>query len=143
MLRGLKNFKSDSYKVIDDKIFYKEGDGLSALIHHGYRTIFAYYHEHFVNQEISYESFRKMISMNLIIAHFSYSRLPTYFDSILGVTGTLQHISKGQKRIMEDEYGVKKTYIMPSIYGLNSKRVVEFEKVHSLKLYSAIVKNIE
>ncbi len=23
MLRGLKNFKSDSYKVIDDKIYYK------------------------------------------------------------------------------------------------------------------------
>jgi hypothetical protein len=44
---------------------------------------------------------------------------------------------------MEEEYGVKKTYIMPSIYGLNSKRVVEFEKVHSLKLYAAIVKNIE
>ena len=81
--------------------------------------------------------------MNLIIAHFSYSRLPTYFDSILGVTGTLQHISKGQKRIMEEEYGVKKSYIMPSIYGLNSRRIVEFEKVHSLKLYAAIVKNIE
>jgi len=31
---------------------------------------------------------------------------------------------------------------MPSIYGLNSRRVVEFEKVHSLKLYSAIVANI-
>ena len=44
MLRGLKNFKSDSYKVIEDKIYYKEGDGLSSIIHHGYRTIFAYYH---------------------------------------------------------------------------------------------------
>lgn len=84
-----------------------------------------------------------MISINLIIANFSYSRLPTYFDSILGVTGTLQHISKGQKRIMEEEYGVKKTYIMPSIYGLNSKRKVAFERVHNLKLYSAIVRNIE
>lgn len=23
MLRGMKNFKSDSYKVLEDKIFYK------------------------------------------------------------------------------------------------------------------------
>lgn len=44
MIRDLFNFKNDTYSVIKDKIYYKEGDGLSDKIHYGYRTIFAYYH---------------------------------------------------------------------------------------------------
>jgi hypothetical protein len=35
--------------------------------------------------------------INLVIASFSYSLLPTYFNSILGVTGTLASMSNGQK----------------------------------------------
>jgi hypothetical protein len=44
MIRDLSNYKNDTYTVVDGKIFYKEGDGLSDKIHYGYRTIWAYYH---------------------------------------------------------------------------------------------------
>jgi hypothetical protein len=54
--------------------------------------------------------------INLIIASFSYSKLPEYFCSILGVTGTLVSMSQGQRRILTHDFGVKKQFVQPSIY---------------------------
>jgi hypothetical protein len=42
-----------------------------------------------------------MIAINLIIGHFSYAKLPTYFESILGVTGTLKAMNKCQQKILQ------------------------------------------
>ena len=44
MIRGLAKYQTDVYTVLNGKIYYKEGDGLSDKIHFGYRTIFSYYH---------------------------------------------------------------------------------------------------
>ena len=89
MVRDIQSYTSDIYSLIDGKIYYKEGDGLSNKIHYGYRTIFSYYHEHYINKQVSFPELKNQIAINLVAASFSYDRLPGYFNSILGVTGTL------------------------------------------------------
>lgn len=53
MVRDLKSYKEDVYTLIDGKIFYKSGDSLTDKVHYGYRTIFSYYHEHFISKRIN------------------------------------------------------------------------------------------
>ena len=45
MLVDLTNFRHD-YIVHNDRIAYKEQDGISCNITYGYKTLFAYYYEH-------------------------------------------------------------------------------------------------
>ncbi len=49
MVRDLNTYKDDKYMWSDGKIFYKSGDSITDKIHYGYRTIFSYYHEQFIN----------------------------------------------------------------------------------------------
>jgi hypothetical protein len=77
-----------------------------------------------------------------MVAAFSYAKLPEYFTTILGVTGTLEAMSNGQKRILETKFGVKKRYIQPSIYPA-SNRKVKFERCYYNKLFGEIVKDID
>lgn len=44
MIRGVKNFSNDNYRVVNDRIYYRENDGLSSAVHHGYNTIYSYFH---------------------------------------------------------------------------------------------------
>ncbi len=53
MIRDLLSFKEDKYSLIDGKIFYKEGDGLSDKTHYGYKTVFSYYNEYYELKRIS------------------------------------------------------------------------------------------
>lgn len=46
MIRDLVNYKNDVYSLVDRRIHYKEGDGLSDKIRYGYRTAFSYLHEY-------------------------------------------------------------------------------------------------
>lgn len=103
MIRGLTNFNKDeaNRSVINNKIYYREGDGLSDKVHYGYKTIFAYYYEHTVTKLINFSEMDNQIFLNLIVASFSYSKLPQFFQSILGVTGTLDSMSNGQIDILE------------------------------------------
>lgn len=54
IIKGLLSYKNDKYTIKegDDKIYYKQGDGLSNIIHHGYKTIFSYYYECKVTKRI-------------------------------------------------------------------------------------------
>lgn len=134
MVRDLGNYKEEVYSLIDGEIYYKTGDSLTNKIHYGYRTVFNYYHEFYINKRISKDQFEKHVSINLIIASFSYSKLPSYFSSILGVTGTLDCMSDKQKKILTDKFGVKRTFVQPSIYPPN-RRVVKFSKCSEDKLF--------
>jgi hypothetical protein len=58
-----------------------------------------------------------------MVAAFSYAKLPEYFTSILGVTGTLDAISDGQMKILRNKFGVNKIFIQPSIYPASNKTV--------------------
>lgn len=53
MVRDLKTYKDDSYTLENGRIFYKAGDSLTDKIHYGYRTIFSYYHEYYINKSIT------------------------------------------------------------------------------------------
>ena len=142
MIRDLVSYKNDAYTVQNGRIYYKEGDGLSDKIHYGYRTIWAYFHENRINNKVSINDLSKQLFNNLIVAGFSYSKLPFYFQSILGVTGTLESMSDGQKEILRKEFGVNKMYVQPSIYP-PSNRVISFKRCYNGKIYEEIVKSIE
>ena len=121
MIIGARNYKHD-YLVHNDKIVYKDQDGISDQISYGFKTIFAYMYEHFQKKQISETSMEKALELNLIIAEFSYALLPKYFRSILGVTGTLEDMSEFKKSQLKNEYDVKKKYIIPSVYGRVDER---------------------
>lgn len=89
MMRDLAGYQNDVYTLINGKIYYKEGDGLSDKIRYGYRTLFSYLHEYEINKQINLSDITPHIAIYFAVASFSYSLLPTYFESILGVTGTL------------------------------------------------------
>lgn len=142
MIRGLINFNKDRNErtVKDNRIFYKEGDGLSSKVHFGYRTIFAYYYEYNEAKTIDIEGFNNQIFISLIVASFSYSYLPRLFESILGVTGTLKSMSAPQQEFLYEDYGVKRQFVLPSIYP-ESNRKIRFQSVPNIKLYKALVES--
>ncbi|ETO00571.1 hypothetical protein RFI_36869, partial [Reticulomyxa filosa] len=72
MLNDIQKFESHGYQVSNDKIGYKEQDTICYNVRYGYKTLFAYYHEHEQNK-ISDESFRKNIFMSFQIGNFSYA----------------------------------------------------------------------
>ncbi len=108
MIRDFISYSKDVYNVnpTNERIYYKEGDGQSDKIHYGYRTIWAYFHECRINKKVSEANLSKQLFINLIVAGFSYSELPSYFSSILGVTGTLTCMSNPQRQILKSVFGV-------------------------------------
>lgn len=128
ILRDLNLYLDDTYNVINEKIFYKEGDGLSDKIHYGYRTMWAYYHEFYKTKRVKKNELINQSVLNLVIANFSYSKLPDYFHTILGVSGTLESMSYGLKEILNNNFQVKRQFVQPSIYP-PSNRTVCFRKI--------------
>ena len=97
MLADLCDFKHD-YLVHHDKIAYKEQDGISFDVVYGYKTLFAYYHEH-ERQNVSKASLDANIFIGIRCGSFSYAEIPKRFQFILGVTGTLQTLSGAEKKV--------------------------------------------
>jgi hypothetical protein len=44
------------------------------------------------------------LQISLMAAEFSYAMLPNYFQTILGVTGTLEVLPKYKKKQLRDRY---------------------------------------
>ena len=87
MVAGALAYKHD-YFLIDKKLVYKDNDTISPNISYGYKTVFANIYEHSRNN-VSYDNLTEALQITLMIAEFSYAKLPNYFQTILGVTGTL------------------------------------------------------
>ncbi len=49
--------------------------------------------------------------------------LPGYFDSILGVTGTLEVLPQYKKKQLKGKYGIEDQYAIPSAFGTNKRRI--------------------
>lgn len=124
MISDLKVFKQHDYVVKDGKIGYKEQDGISFNIRYGYQTLFAYFYENELGN-VTNEELQNQIRMGVECGRFSYAEVPHTFQSILGVTGTLQALSVPQKDLVENIYNIKKQSIIPSVYGVNQ---LEFSK---------------
>jgi len=122
MLADINTFDSPKYVVKNDKIGYKEGDQITYSATVGYKTLFAYYFEHHVNNVISANSLNHVIAMYLKCGAFSYAEVPKRFNVIMGVTGTLRHLSVPERKTMDEKYGLKVHTYMPSLFGPNKNR---------------------
>jgi hypothetical protein len=98
MILGCRGVDHD-YVVRDDLIQYRDQDGISSEISYGFQTLFAYLKELDKNR-ITPSSVERALKLSLIIAEFSYAFLPTYFRSIIGVTGTYENMSGHKKKYM-------------------------------------------
>ncbi len=77
MLVDVSNFNHD-YLVQNDRIAYKELDGISFNVVYGYKTLFAYYHEH-EQGKISKNSLNEYIGIIIKCGSFSYKEIPNEF----------------------------------------------------------------
>jgi hypothetical protein len=119
ILTDLKSFESHEYVAKDDKIGYKEQDNIVFDTSYGYKTLFAYFLEN-EKGTISTASLNRNINILIRLGSFSYAEVPLKFNSILGVTGTLETLSAPEKNIIENVYNIKFKTIIPSCYGRNN-----------------------
>ena len=87
MLQDVRVFKDHKYDVVDDRIGYKEQDGMSFTATYGYQTMFAYYQEH-EKGEITQASRDQQVSLSINCGMFSYAEIPKMYNCVMGVTGT-------------------------------------------------------
>lgn len=102
---------------VRSRIGYKEFDGIFYSTVTSY-TMFAYFKEH-ENGNITEAALDCNIYISGNCGKFSYAALPKMYDSILGVSGTLQELNKSQKKVLREEYNVKRATYLPSVYGSN------------------------
>jgi hypothetical protein len=119
MISSMYTFESHKYVVKDDKIGYMYQDEINFTISHGYNTLFAYLSEN-EKGNISNQSLNNNLGILIRIGSFSYAEIPLQnFNSIIGVTGTLDSLNKSQLEIIQG-YEIKHTTYMPSVYGRNN-----------------------
>ncbi|ETO12035.1 hypothetical protein RFI_25340 [Reticulomyxa filosa] len=132
MLNDVQKFAGHGYQVSNDKIGYKEQDSICYNIRYGYKTLFAYYHEHEQNK-ISKESLEKNKFLSFQIGSFSYAEVPKGFSCIMGVSGTLKTLSPPEQTVVEKDYKICKHTYMPSLFGENSFIFVEKNDIMIVK----------
>jgi len=119
ILLDLYNFESHQYFAINNKIGYKDNDQVVYNIRYGYKTVFAYFKE-FENGKITRESLEENIGITIKCCDFSFSEIPKMFDYIFGVSGTVEILGVGQKKMVSNEYDIKRYTILPSVFGRNN-----------------------
>ena len=124
------------YLVKDRQIMYRYQDGTSDKKHEGYKTMWAYYHEYHKNI-VSQADQAHLAEHTGIMVHcgaFSYAEMlrdKCVFAHIIGFTGTLETLSRAEKAIMRDVFGIERYSYMPSAYGPNQ---LTFEENASVKV---------
>lgn len=85
---------------------------------------------------------KEALSIELVIAEFSYANLPNFFKHIIGVTGTLRAMPIVKKAILRDDYKIKDSIIVPSSFGRNALLDYKYfqveEKDHFMKIKERI-----
>eukprot|EP00808_Paulinella_micropora_P009073 g28382.t1 len=128
MLSALQNFKEPKYSLTKTEagqvlIGYEKFGTVHTEVNYGYKTQWAYFHELEQGQDIkgarlSHRTVQDKVGMNVYCGAWSYAAVPKErFDGMLGVTGTLDCMSKYEKVIVKDEYGINTQTITPSIFG--------------------------
>jgi len=125
ILNDLDNFESHQYFVLNNKIGYKENNEIIYNLRYGYKTIFAYFKEHEIGK-ITKESLEENIGLNIKCTDFSYSEIPKLFDYKFGVSATVETLGENQKKMIANEYGIKKYSIIPSVFGKNNLQFNKF-----------------
>ena len=113
-----------------DQIGYKEQDTISFNIAYGYTTIFSYFLEN-ERKNITNQSLEDHLGILIKTGSFSFSEIPkTYYNFIMGVTGTLETLGEIQKNILKESYNITKYTIMPSVFGKNNRKFNAKDDVH-------------
>ncbi|CAM2727660.1 unnamed protein product [Rotaria socialis] len=128
MIADVQSFESHNYVVKNDKIGYIEQDNIVYNVIYGYKTLFAYYHEH-EQGNISKESLNDNISIRIKCGSFSYAEIPLQFKYIMGVTGTLETLSDPEKKVIRNDYKIVKDTFAPSVFGVNNLRFIERDDI--------------
>ncbi|CAF0898623.1 unnamed protein product [Adineta steineri] len=119
MLFDVRNFQSHDYTVKNGQIAYIEQDNVVYNVSYGYKTLFAYLHEHEKSNEINKATVEKNISIEIKCGSFSYAEIPLEFSYMMGVTGTLKTLSEPEKKVIRNVYKIKRDTYMPSVFGAN------------------------
>jgi hypothetical protein len=82
---------------------------------HGYKTAFAYLFYAGQGKIVNDINFESELSIHVYCGHILYSLLPTFYPKILGVTGTLQTLSRTENIILS-QYGFQKKTFIPSAF---------------------------
>jgi hypothetical protein len=140
MIAGVLSYKHD-YFIIDKKLVYKDNDTISPNISYGYKTVFANIFEHYKGN-VSRSNLDEALQISLMVAEFSYAMLPNYFDSILGVTGTLEVLPIYKKKLLKERYIIEDQYAIPSAFGVNKQRIDNYYIVPNESLHQTIIAKI-
>jgi hypothetical protein len=141
--RFLKDPQAEPYTVTKEgRIAYKTNMTFSTKIVHGYRTLWAHFHEHGLLAAASSDQdasdarevvLKESMGFNVNCGAFSYAEIPKHFHVILGVTGTLETLPAPLKKTIRDVYKITGETLMPSIFGspkLESGWETKAVKVH-------------
>ena len=140
MMASMNDFKHE-YIVLQNKIGYKDQDGISFKINYGFKTVFAYYYE-FEKGRIT-RPLSEVSTFDVMACEFSYAELPKNYKYIMGVTGTLKVLPECKKQVMRDEYKVHKEYYLPSVYGDSRRTTTRYEFVENNQHYAELAKEIK
>ncbi|CAL6013736.1 Helicase-related_protein [Hexamita inflata] len=118
ILSDIIHFQTHKYIVHKGLIGYKSQDTISTSTYYGYRTLFAYYQE-VENNKVQVNELQIRKTIHFSCGNFSYAEIPKNYKHIIGVTGTLDTVSKPEMKLLTDEYNIKKFSYLPSVYGTN------------------------
>lgn len=121
MLMDLQQYNQaphkDEWKVVESRVGYQYQDSISFKLRYGYKTLFAHYHAHYINNgEVSSHYLEESKAVYIDCALFSYAEIPNYFALILGVTGTLKDLSSAEMSIVRDVFRIVNFTYSPSVY---------------------------
>ena len=120
ILADLADFGSHDYVCKEDKIGYKEQDGIAFNIVFGYKTLFAYYRE-YEKKNITQASLEAHSRILINCGEYSYAEVTRQFVRIMGVTGTLRTLHAAQQRVIREKYQIRCQSYVPSVYGDNQR----------------------
>jgi preprotein translocase subunit SecA len=142
IVQGAYSYKHDYFIIEKDrKLVYKENDSINYKLSYGYKTVFANLYE-FGRGKISQSNLNEALCIQLTVAQFSYAILPTMFEHIIGVTGTLKAMPLVKKRVLRDDYKVKDNYLIPSSFGLNDKKDYKYIQCEQGEHFNKIVERM-
>jgi hypothetical protein len=101
--------------IDNDRIGYRVMDAISYDATYGYSTCFAYLKES--SKLKNKRTLAKVLAMPVSCGRFSYANISPH--RILGVSGTLNALSKDEREILL-KYGLSKFIYVPSVYGASN-----------------------
>src|SRR3990167_5052221 len=115
MIVDVKDFANPIYRVMNDKICYKDQDSYSSKIVHRYKTAFAYFNERDSGNISRDDIVKEQTGILLNCGSFLFAEIPKQFDLVMGVSASLSDFSDIEKEIVES-YGISKLAFAPSVY---------------------------